>query len=544
MKTSITHGSLSGLAQTKVKLLSGRAVTNSIFGCDASEPEFERSCEGVVQRRTRNFPLVWAHSIHRAFRCNWQSLKGHGLFIALSMVWLCSLVGAAQADSLLAWSSGLLYVAYDTWLIIHIARQTRHIGKRHPMPTGCDPGVARMVPQPGKAPTPDSTPRLTMAVVVAARNEAEVIATTIRKLQAQTDVPEHIVIVNDGSTDHTAALLQAQFGLETAAQGLVHSTKYRGLSVLNKPHTGKADSLNRVCALLDTDLVVTVDADTWLEPTAAAAIRNAFMKEQALMAACGVLTPRCANTWAGRVFAWFQTYEYIRAFLSRAAWMQSNSLLLVSGAFAAYRRTMLQRIGGYDRNSLVEDYELIHRLHRYAGDHRLDWRVRVLPDATAQTDAPATLRTFLHQRRRWFAGFLKTQFQYRSMHGDARYGAVGEVMLPIKAADTLQPVFGITAFLLMIAFLVNGSSFGTLIFWVIGGKLLIDFSYHIWAIRLYHRWLDKPVSPRTWLMATLSTLAEPFSFQILRHAGAVWGWVTLITGQRDWITQRTIGETQ
>lgn len=277
-----------------------------------------------------------------------------------------------------------------------------------------------------------------------------------------------------------------------------------------------------------------------------AAIRQAFAQERALMAACGVLTPRCATTWCGRVFAWFQTYEYIRAFLSRAAWMQSNSLLLVSGAFAAYRRSMLLRIGGYDRHSLVEDYELIHHLHRYAGDHRLDWRVRVLPEARAQTDAPATLRTFLHQRRRWFAGFLKTQFQYRAMHGDARYGAVGSVMLPIKAADTLQPVFGITAFLLMVAFLLSGASFGPLIFAVIGGKLLIDFSYHMWAIRLYHRWLGRPVAPRTWLMATLSTLAEPFSFQILRHVGAVWGWVILFTGQREWITQRitqrTMGE--
>ena len=82
------------------------------------------------------------------------------------------------------------------------------------------------------------------------------------------------------------------------------------------------------------------------------------------------------------------------------------------------------------------------------------------------------------------------------------------------------------------------------IFWVIGAKLVIDFIYHMWAIRLYHRWLRIPVAPGTWVMATLSTLAEPFSFQILRHLGAVWGWIILFTGQREWITQRTIGETK
>ena len=470
-----------------------------------------------------------------ALSWNWSAVKGHGIFIGLSTLWLCALIGAIQSNTLLAWSSGLLYIAYDTWLIALIAWRTRHIADEVSAPKQTDEQTHRN----SNAHSP-----LTIAVVIAARNEADVIAKTINTVLAQTDVPEQILIVNDGSTDQTAAVLQAQFGLAAMTDGLVHSTLYPGLSVMHKAHTGKADSLNMVCASLETDLVITVDADTWLAPTAIGAIRLAFAQEKELMAACGVLTPRCVNTWRGRAFAWFQTYEYVRAFLSRAAWMQSNALLLVSGAFAAYRRDMLKKIGGYDRNSLVEDYELIHRLHRYAGDHHLDWRVRVLPEATAQTDAPATFRTFLHQRRRWFAGFLKTQFQYRAMHGNARYGAVGKLMLPIKEADTLQPVFGITAFILLIVFLLNSSPFQSLIFWVIGAKLMVDFTYHMWAIRLYHRWLRIPVAPRTWVMATLSTLAEPFSFQILRHLGAVWGWIILFTGQREWITQRTIGETK
>ena len=479
----------------------------------------------------------WNSRLNASMRASWNALKGHGIFIGLSTLWLCALIGALQSNTLLAWSSGLLYIAYDTWLIALIAWRTRHLAdeRRGELEEQID-----FLPEQDDAPS--TRPPLSITVVIAARNEADVIINTVDRILSQTDVPEHVLIVNDGSTDQTAAVLQTQFGLAAVPYGVRHSTRIPGLSVLHKPHTGKAGSLNMACAFIKTDLVITVDADTWLAPGAIAAMRQAFVQEGELVAACGVLTPRCANTWRGRAFAWFQTYEYIRAFLSRAAWMQSNSLLLVSGAFAAYRRDMLQKIGGYDRNSLVEDYELIHRLHRYAGDYHLDWRVRVLPEATAQTDAPATLRTFLHQRRRWFAGFLTTQFQYRAMHGNARYGAVGKLMLPIKEADTLQPVFGITAFLSLIVFLLSSAPFQYLIFWVIGAKLLIDFSYHMWAIRLYHRWLRIPVAPRTWVMATLSTLAEPFSFQILRHLGAVWGWIVLFTGQREWITQRTIGE--
>jgi hypothetical protein len=35
----------------------------------------------------------------------------------------------------------------------------------------------------------------------------------------------------------------------------------------------------------------------------------------------------------------------------------------------------------------------------------------------------------------------------------------------------------------------------------------------------------------------LAALAEPFSFQLLRHLGASWGWVVFLTGRRQWGAQ-------
>ena len=84
-----------------------------------------------------------------------------------------------------------------------------------------------------------------------------------------------------------------------------------------------------------------MDADTLLESHAIAAMRRSFAQEPALVAATGVLTPVCGPSLRGRFFQWFQTYEYVRNFLSRHAWMQLNGLLLISGAFAAFRRDAL-----------------------------------------------------------------------------------------------------------------------------------------------------------------------------------------------------------
>lgn len=93
----------------------------------------------------------------------------------------------------------------------------------------------------------------------------------------------------------------------------------------------------------------------------------------------------------------------MRNFLGRHAWSRCESLLLISGAFAAFRREAVVAVGGFDPDCWVEDYELIHRLHRYAAENGLPWRIRILGGAVASTDAPAALGPFLRQRRRWSA---------------------------------------------------------------------------------------------------------------------------------------------
>ncbi len=449
--------------------------------------------------------------------------RGYGLFLGVSTLWLLSTFSAFWFDSVLAWMSGLFYVAYDTWLIAYVAWQTRDLGAQ--------PAQAQVVEN-------DTRKSVAMGIIIPGRNEASVLAATLDTVLAEIRAGDTVLMVDDGSTDSTRQLLATRYGVAGSGYGLVQSTRHLNLKVLFKPNSGKADSLNAGLLHLESAVIVTIDADTRLDSGALESFRRAFAAEPALAAACGILNPTGAGGWQAKVFELFQQFEYLRAFLSRAAWMKSNALLLVSGAFAAYRREVLEKIGGFDPKCLVEDYELIHRLHQYAAQNQLDWTVRVLPLPRAETDAPADVPGFLRQRRRWFAGFLQTQFAYRQMHGDTAYGSVGRLMLPVKAVDTLQPIFGITAFVLLVLFVSSGSHFAPVVLWVIGGKLLIDFSYHYWAIRQYHRWLGQPIPKLLWARSTVATLLEPFSFQLLRHLGAAWGWWQILTGRRDWAPQR------
>jgi cellulose synthase/poly-beta-1,6-N-acetylglucosamine synthase-like glycosyltransferase len=443
--------------------------------------------------------------------------------IAASAV-LLLIVLVAQAffrQSLASWSVGLAYIGYDTALLTFTALHSWRLMR--PMPVHAVPAS-----------------RPTLGVIVAAHNEAGVLGTTIDQLASADDPPDLILIADDGSTDGTAALMAERYGLAPPELGGISppSATIPALRWLRLPHGGKARALNAAIVEADTEIVLTVDADTLLDRGALAAMRASFADEAELVAATGVLTPICGPSLSGRAFQWFQTYEYVRNFLSRYAWMQAHSLLLISGAFAAFRREALLTVGGFDPDCLVEDYELIHRLHRHAADRGLDWRVRVIGAAQARTDAPASIIGFLKQRRRWFGGFLQTQYWNRDMIGNARFGTLGTAHMPVKTLDTLQPIYGLAAFAILVGLVVTGRfTIALPILIVMIAKIVIDLAFLLWSLRLYRRWTgrDEGLSAGG---ALLAAMLEPFSFQLLRHAGAIWGWHAFLTGRESWGRQR------
>ncbi len=444
----------------------------------------------------------------------WPALLIHG---GLTLLWLGLLARAFLPDSAWSWAAGFVYIGYDTALLVFVFWQTLPLLRHDEAPV-----------------TPLRSPSL--AVVVAAHDEDEVLAATLKALLEQSDPPDRIVVADDGSGSRTLDLLARVFGLAVPPIGRlsVPSPAHPTLGWLRLPHSGKAMALNQTIAMLNQEVVLTVDADTLLDRHAIGAMRQAFARDPSLVAATGVLLPVCDASASGRLFEWFQTYEYLRNFLSRYAWARMDSLLLISGAFAGFRRRPMLDVGGFDPACLVEDYELIHRLRRFSGERGLGWTTAVLGTAQARTEAPGTLAAFLRQRRRWFGGFLQTQYWYRHMIGNARFRWLGLLMLPVKAADTLQPIYGLTAAGLFIFYAMTGHAGVALaVSGVIGAKIVLDLGFHLWSVLLFRRWLG--VTARTSLPAALAvSLVEPFCFQILRHLGAASGWVTFLTGRTSW----------
>jgi cellulose synthase/poly-beta-1,6-N-acetylglucosamine synthase-like glycosyltransferase len=446
----------------------------------------------------------------------------------VTVLWVLLFLRAFGTGGTFAWSIGLAYIGYDTALLLFAFAQTLPL-RRPARPMGTATGLQQNP--------------VGLGVIVAAHNEAAVLPVSLAALFAQSTPPDEVVIADDGSDDGTADLLTQTYGLERPALGDMSAPgpHHPALRWLRLPHGGKARALNEALGRLSSEVVLTVDADTVLDPEAVGAMRNAFAAEPDLVAATGVLFPVCSPTPVGRLFQWFQSYEYMRNFLSRYAWARQDGLLLISGAFAAYRRSAVLAVGGFDTDCLVEDYELTHRLFHHAVAQGLRWRTDVIGGARARTDAPGTLGAFLRQRRRWFGGFLQTQLWYRHMIGNRRYGRLGTRMLPVKAFDTMQPLYGLTSIALLIGYGLAGQySVVGPVACVIGGKIGLDLLFYLWSLLLYRRWVG-PSAQVNLGWAVVAALIEPFSFQVLRHGGAVLGWISFLTRQRRWGLQERTG---
>ena len=442
------------------------------------------------------------------------------------VIWVALFLLAFGHGGVVAWSVGLAYLAYDAVLQVFTGWQIRRI-------TTNDNAIDAVTPQ-------------RLAVIVAARNEATALPATLAALLAQDDPPDEIFIADDGSTDGTPELLAAEFSFAANEFGDSSPAVRVGTTAivwLRLRHRGKAHALNAGLVATDCDIVVTVDADTVPEPRAIGAVRRAFSREPELAGITGIITPVCPPSVVGRVLQWFQTYEYIRNFLGRYAWMGVDCLQLISGAFAGFRRSAVVEVGGFDDACLVEDYELVARMQRHAGERGLLWRFRVLGDAQARTEAPGSVSAFLRQRRRWFGGFLQTQWWYRAMVGDRRLGRLGMLMLPIKAVDTLQPLYGLTAVALLIFFAATArlAVLGPVVL-VIVGKLVIDVAFRLWSVHRYRRWVGDP-NRADLAAAAAATVIEPITFTLLLQAGAMLGWIAFLRGGQHWGRQQRFGLT-
>jgi cellulose synthase/poly-beta-1,6-N-acetylglucosamine synthase-like glycosyltransferase len=407
------------------------------------------------------------------------------------------------------------------------------------------------------------TPPVTLCV--SAYNEAGTIVDSIRAMLNIQYPKFEVALTNDGSTDDTLERLITGFelrrvdqplrpGIATASiRGVYRSDMHGNLVVIDKVNAGRSDGLNAAVNAATSPLICCVDADSILEPDGLVAAVRPFVERPATVGAGGII--RVVNgcrVEQGHVvevalprdpLAMFQTVEYSRAFLAaRSGWSAINGLLIISGAFGVFRRASVVEVGGFEPDSIGEDFELCVRLHAKAREERRPYRLEFVPDPVCWTEVPTRVRELGGQRNRWHRGLVDTLWRHRRMIGNPRYGAVGMVSLPFFVAFEFLGAFvetlGYVTVVVSLALGVVNVSFAILFFAV---AILTGVLLSLAAVLLEDLAFRRFARPRELFKLVVYSVAENFGYRQLMTAYRVRGFFAYLRGNKAWGEIRRVG---
>jgi len=355
---------------------------------------------------------------------------------------------------------------------------------------------------------------LPVTLIIPAYNEEATVAATVRSLLQLNYSHFEIVVVNDGSSDRTLDVLKESFALRQFPEvvrrrlateplrGVYRSATHPELKVIDKHNGGKADALNAGINVAQYPLFCALDADGVLRPDSLRGITRPFQDDPNTVAAGGIIriANGCdvVNGWLVRTglprnpLALLQVVEYCRAFLfGRLGWNPVNGLLVVSGAFGVFHKETVIEAGGYRRNTIGEDMELVVRLHRVLSREGRPYRIVFAPEPVCWTEAPESLVSLRSQRVRWQRGLCESLWLNARLLFSRRGGWAGWVAFPFALIfECLSPVVeglswiyfgggflaGYVDWHFALAFLVVNIGFGTLL--SASALLLDEVSHH------------------------------------------------------------------
>jgi poly-beta-1,6 N-acetyl-D-glucosamine synthase len=302
-----------------------------------------------------------------------------------------------------------------------------------------------------------------VTVIVPSYNESVTVANCVESLLSQTYKNIEILVVDDGSSDNTLAI----------AVGIAKKYKPK-VNVFTKKNGGKASALNAGIRQAKGEIVVCIDADSMFLKDTVEQLVLSFQGDSDVAAVGGNV--KVANR--RNLLAKQQALEYITGLtLHRRTFAQLGCMQVISGAIGAFRRDAMLKVGGYSRDTIVEDMDNTIELVKRG------YKVVYNPKAIAYTEAPEDLKSFMKQRYRWTFGGFEVLSKHRKAIWRWNGNLLGFLGLPYFLLFPWLDVF--VSFMLVASvarIIITGDMDGVLLFYMLFGLLQVILTTYALAV--------------------------------------------------------------
>jgi cellulose synthase/poly-beta-1,6-N-acetylglucosamine synthase-like glycosyltransferase len=243
-----------------------------------------------------------------------------------------------------------------------------------------------------KSGTLNVTKPLTLSFLIPAYNEEKLVGRCIESIDraaANYTGKVEIILVNDGSTDRTEKVVSQAF------QNLKHAYG----KLLTIPNSGKGFALAYGLERTSGEVIFRTDADSIIDENAIGPMMKHF-DDPKVGSVCGWVfpLPEAKGIWVNA-----QRVMYAKAAYTKMAQAEFDSLLVMPGPSAAFRREALMHAGGWADNIFGEDGEITNRVARYGYRGVYDTK------SIIYSEVPETLLGVLQQRARWGVAFYHSR---------------------------------------------------------------------------------------------------------------------------------------
>ena len=230
----------------------------------------------------------------------------------------------------------------------------------------------------------------TCTILIPAHNEEKVIARTIQSM-LNVQYPYDrltIIVINDGSTDGTAALVE-QYARGDARLKLFTVPPGEG-------GKGKSRALNLGLRQVESEIVAVYDADNTPHEDSLRYLVAQLLEHKELGAVIGKFRTVNKDVNLLTRFINIETLSF-QSILQAGRWQMHNIATLPGTNFVVWTH-ILRSLNGWDEQALTEDSELSIRMYEEG------YTIKYIPYAVTYEQEPQAWRVWLRQRMRWVRG--------------------------------------------------------------------------------------------------------------------------------------------